>query len=200
VAHADVAADFARDYIRLESYATEVWTLETVFVAGLLQVPEYVRAVRLVSKPDASEVDLQRAVELRAERQRRLTGSNPPRLRVVLDEGVFDRMVGGPAVAAAQIGHLIKMSSLRHVSIQLMPKSAGPYRGMDYAFSVLRFDATPGMDVAYFEGLLSATYYEKQREVEEHVALFEQISAAALSPEATRSALDTLAGALGSDN
>ncbi|MBB5804094.1 transcriptional regulator with XRE-family HTH domain [Saccharothrix ecbatanensis] len=200
VAHADVAPDFARDYIRLESYATEVWTLETAFVAGLLQVPEYVRAVSLVSKPNASEADLRQVVEVRAERQRRLTGSNPPRLRVVLDEGVFDRMVGGPDVAAVQTEHLIKMSSLPHISIQLMPKSAGPYRGMDYAFSVLRFDSTPGMDVAYAEGWMSATYYEKQREVEEHVSLFAQISTAALSPEETRSALDTLAGALGSDN
>lgn len=200
VAHADVVADFARDYVKLESYASEVWTLETAFVAGLLQVPEYIRAVRLVSKPDATEAELRQAVELRAERQRRLTGPNPPRLRVVLDEGVFDRVVGSPDVIAKQIQHLVAMSRLPHIAIQLMPKSAGPYRGMGYAFSVLRFDPAPGMDVAYAEGWLSATYYEKQREVQAHADLFDQISAAALSPTDTRAALDTLAGALGSSN
>lgn len=200
VAHADVVADFARDYVKLESYASEVWTLETAFVAGLLQVPEYIRAVRLVSKPDATEAELRQAVELRAERQRRLTGPNPPRLRVVLDEGVFDRVVGSPDVIAKQIQHLVAMSRLPHIAIQLMPKSAGPYRGMGYAFSVLRFDPAPGMDVAYAEGWLSATYYEKQREVQAHADLFDQISAAALSPADTRAALDTLAGALGNSN
>ncbi|MBP2334093.1 transcriptional regulator with XRE-family HTH domain [Saccharothrix coeruleofusca] len=200
VAHADVVADFARDYVKLESYATEVWTLETAFVAGLLQVPEYIRAVRLISKPDATETELRQAVELRAERQRRLTGANPPRLRVILDEEVFGRVVGSPQVIATQIEHLILMSRLPHVNLQLMPKSAGPYRGMGYAFSVLRFDPAPGMDVAYAEGWLSATYYEKQREVQAHVDLFEQISAAALSPVDTRTALDTLAAAARSDN
>jgi transcriptional regulator with XRE-family HTH domain len=200
VAHADVAADFARDYIKLESYATEVWTLETAFVAGLLQVPEYVRAVRLVSKPDATEEELRRAVDLRTERQRRLVESSPPRLRVILDEAVFDRSIGGPEVTRVQVEHLVSVSRLPHVSIQLMPKSAGPYRGMGYAFSVLRFDEAPGFDVAYAEAWLSATYYEKQHEVDAHVELFDQISAAALSPEETRSALVTLVSALGSNN
>jgi hypothetical protein len=71
---------------------------------------------------------------------------------------------------------------------------------MDYPFSILRFDPTPGMDVAYSEGLLSATYYEKPREVAAHVDLFEQISGQALSPEATRDVLTTLKRALGSIN
>lgn len=197
VAHADVAADFARDYIRLESYATEVWTLETAFVAGLLQTPAYIRAVRLVSKPDASEEELRRAVELRVERQRRLAGPGRLRLRVLLDEGVFDRIVGGTGVVAEQLQHLVEMADVPDIDLRLVPKAAGPYRGMGYSFSVLRFEPTPGMDVAYAEGLLSATYYEKPREVTAHADLFEAISAVALDPEETRRSLTTLANAFG---
>ncbi|MBB5956507.1 transcriptional regulator with XRE-family HTH domain [Saccharothrix tamanrassetensis] len=199
VAHADVAANFARDYMELESYATEVWTLETAFVAGLLQVPSYVRAVRLISKPDATEAELQSAVDLRVQRQERLTGTDPLRLRVLLDESLFDRVVGGADVVAEQAAHLIEMSELDNITIQVVPKEAGPYRGMGYSFSVLRFEPTPGMDVAYAEGWLSATYYEKRREVRAHADLFEQIAAAALSPQATRDRLATL-GALRSGN
>ncbi|MGM1064026.1 helix-turn-helix domain-containing protein [Saccharothrix sp. Mg75] len=200
VAHADVAADFARDYIRLESYASEVWTLETAHVPGILQTREHTRALRRVWKPDATEDDLRRAVELRAERQRRLTGPAPLRLRVILDEGVFDRLVGDAGARVGQVDHLVEMSRRPNVVVQLMPKSAGLYRGMDQPFSVLRFDPAPGMDVAYAEGLFSATYHEKPREVVAHVELFEEIASAALSPAATRDALATLRGALGSDD
>ncbi|WP_433267889.1 hypothetical protein ACQPZF_02780 [Actinosynnema sp. CS-041913] len=41
---------------------------------------------------------------------------------------------------------------------------------------------------------MSATYYEKRREVRAHADLFEQIASTALTPEGTRDRLATLGG------
>lgn len=198
VAHAEVAPDFARDYIKLESYATEVWTFETVLVPGLLQAPAYVADLRRTWKPEASDAEVGQAVSLRAERQRRLTGDSPLKLRAILDEKSLSGLSGATDLFRQQVDRLLAMSELPHVTLQVVPESAGIYRGMGYPFSVLKFDPTPGMDVAYAEGWLSAAYYERQDEVAAHVALFDHVSAVALSVEATREYLATLVDALGS--
>jgi hypothetical protein len=149
--------------------------------------------------PDATEDDLQQSVDLRAERQRRwLSDTGAPRLRSIVDEAVFDRPVGGVDVAIEQIDFLIQWSRRPNVTLQLLPKSVGPFKGMGYSFAVLRFDDTPGMDVAYAEEILSATYYERPHEVQELVRLYEHIASRALSPVDTREALTTLRDALGS--
>lgn len=192
VSHADVAPDFAKDYIELESYASEVWTLETSVIAGLLQVPGYIRALRLAWKPNATAEELDRAVELRSGRQKRLREKNAPLLRILLDEAVFIHPVGGLEVMSEQIDHLIELSKLPNITLQVIPNSVGAYPGMGRSFSILRFDDTPGMDVTYSESLRSATYHEKRHEVEQHVEVFKRIAAVALSPTATRKSLATL--------
>lgn len=196
LAHSDVAADFARDYFELESYASELWALEAINVFGLFQVPEYIRAVRLATKPSATEDELQAAVKLRTARQARLFGDKPPRVRVLLDEAVLRRRVGGPEVMAAQLTHLIEVSLLPTVSLQVIPFSVGAHAAMGSAFTVLRFDDTPGMDVVYLENLRSATYHEKPADLAAYVEAFERISTIALSPEETRSLLDTVRSGL----
>jgi len=199
VTHADVAPDFARDYIELESYASEVWTFETSLVAGLLQIPEYVRALRLAWEPGQSSDELERAVNLRTERQKRSHGRFAPKLRFLMDEGAFIHPVGGPEVMAKQITHLIEMSKLPNITLQIVPRSVGAYCGMGISFSVLRFDETPGMDVAYSDALRSATYQEKRHEVEQHVVTFERIARVALSEGGTRRLLATLGSSFGSN-
>jgi transcriptional regulator with XRE-family HTH domain len=192
LAHSDVAADFAKDYFELEAYASELWSYEAMNIFGLCQVPAYIRAVRLATKPTATDDELQAAVELRVARQQRLFGGNLPLLRVVLDEAALRRTVGGSAVMAEQLTHLIEVSKLSGVTLQVIPFSAGAHAAMGSAFTVLRFDETPGMDVVYLENMRSATYHEKPADLAAYVDAFEQISRAALDPDESRALLDTL--------
>ncbi len=166
VTHSDTVPDFARDYVELETYASELWVCEPGWVFGLFQIPEYVRAVRLAAHPDATESELERSVSLRTDRQGRLIGDRPPRLRVVLDEAVLHRAVGGPKVMAAQLRHLIDVSMLPNITLQVMPFAVGAHPAVGAGFTVLRVD------------------------------LFEALSRRALGPEDTRSLLATLASDL----
>lgn len=197
LAHSDVAPDFAKDYFELEAYARTIWFFESMHVPGLFQVPDYIRALTLARHPDASEEALQQSVNLRTARQARLVGDDPPSMQVIIDEGVLHRPVGGNAVMVEQISHLIEVSKLPTITLQLLPLSVGAHPAMVSPFIILRFDDTSGMDVVYVENLVSATYHEKPSDLVEYMTVFEQVKKLALSPRASRVLMDTLRAALG---
>lgn len=193
VAHSDTAPDFARQYFELEAYAHELWVYEPAVVFGLFQTPAYVRHLTRHEQPDATEEDLERSVALRSSRQAILTSRTPPAIRLVLDEAVLHRNVGGAAVMAAQLRHLIDLSRLENITIQVVPFSAGTHASMGMAFTVLRFDDDPpGMDVVYHEHIRSATYLEKPADLQRYVSAFEAISTVALPVDETREMLSRL--------
>lgn len=189
VEHLETAPDFARDYFELEGYAHEIHVHEPGWVFGLFQIPDYTRAVRLLFKPDATEDELDRSVALRAARQERLNGDNPPILHVTMDQGVLHRMVGSPEIMRAQLAHLKKVAGLPNVRLRIVPFSAGLYWS---GFTILRFDDTAGMDVVYTENQRSATYHEKPSDLAYFVDSFHTIGTAALDEEASQDLLDTL--------
>lgn len=192
VAHSDTVPDFARDYFELEGYATELWVHEPAWVFGLFQTEAYARAVLLSAKPNPTAEELERALTLRIARQERLHGDQSPILRVVLDEAVLHRAVGGPEVMAKQLAHLVEVSELPAVDLRVLPFAVGAHRAVGAGFTVLRFEDTPGMDVVYTENLRSAAYLEKPADLDHYVQVFEEIVGAALTPEESRELLDTL--------
>lgn len=189
VEHLETAPDFARDYFELEGYAHEIHVHEPGWVFGLFQIPEYIRAVRLAFKPDASEEELQRSVALRIARQERLSGDNPPVLDVVLAEAALHLLVGSPAGMATQLRYLKEVSLLPSVTLRVLPFSAGVYWS---GFTILRFDDTPDMDAVYVENQRSATYLETPSDLDYFVDEFETIRKFALDEEASRDLLDNL--------
>ncbi|GGP43473.1 helix-turn-helix domain-containing protein [Saccharothrix coeruleofusca] len=196
IAHSDTVPDFARDYFELEGYATELWVHEPAWVFGLFQTPAYARAVLLAAEPNPTAAELDRALALRIARQARLYGEQQPILRVVLDEAVLHRAIGGAEVMAEQLAHLVEVSKLPTVDLRVLPFRTGAHRAVGAGFTVLRFEDTPGMNVVYTENLRSGAYLEKPTDLDHHVQVFEEIVSAALAPEESRDLLDTLRQAL----
>ena len=114
-----------RDFISLESQASAMRTLETTVIPGLLQTPEYARAVTEAALEDASEERLDALVEVRLARQDVLRATPPLELSAVLDEAVLRREVGGPGVMARQLDRLVEAARLPQVRLQVLPFSAG---------------------------------------------------------------------------
>ncbi|MCS7477176.1 helix-turn-helix domain-containing protein [Umezawaea endophytica] len=192
VDHSDTVPDFARDYFELEAYAEELRVHEPGWVFGLFQTPAYIRAVHLDATPDASEEVLQRFVALRIARQERLKAARPLTLRVVLDEAVLHRAIGGPSVMAEQLAHLSEVAELPSVTLQVVPFSAGSHSALGAGFTVLRFEDTPTMDVVYVENLRTASYLEKPSDLDYYVQVFQETTRTALGPDDSRALLDTL--------
>lgn len=194
-AYADTVPDWFRDYVDLEGDAEEIWIYLPELVHGLFQTAEYATAIMLLNE-DLSDEKRQRSVELREARQDQLNRKNPPRLRVVLNEAVIRRPVGGTEVMRAQLLHLAEMSRRPNITIQILPFSAGEHPLMqEGALTLLRF---PGdysdMDCVYKETSTGSLWKERPAEVTAYTTDFEAVAAMALSPENSAALLDRLGG------
>src|SRR5579875_3753492 len=86
-------AESFRPFAEHEAAARALRNFEPSLVPGLLQTPEYARAV-LATRPNTSEEEVDDLVAARLGRQAVLGREDPPLLWVVVDEAVLHREVG----------------------------------------------------------------------------------------------------------
>jgi len=171
------------EYVTLESAATAIKVWQPAFVPGLLQTPEYVRALRkgptadVAKSPDPDE-DF---IAARLERQRRLSDDPPLSLRVVVYEAVLRNFPGDPATAGGQLEHLSRMAELPSVTLQVFPFSAGTHPGLNGSFNVISFAAPGAMDVVYVEAPFAQRWVEGGNAAAAYDELFEKIAERSLS-------------------
>jgi transcriptional regulator with XRE-family HTH domain len=175
------------NYVGLEAEAVTVSGFHSSVVPGLLQTPDYARAIHEAAIPEVStpaltpEVVDQR-VEARIRRQDLLTKERPLNLSIVMDESVLHRVVDSPAVMSAQLQHLVNMAVLPNATIQVIPYDVGAHPALESTFYILDFDeAVPS--VIYVEGLVGRIYLERAEDIGRYRRVFERLSDIALSPE-----------------
>lgn len=180
-----------RDFISLESQAGAMRTLETTVVPGLLQTPEYARAVTGAAVEGLPEDRLDTLVEVRLARQDVLRADPPLRLSAVLDEAVLRREVGGPGVMARQLERLVEAARLPQVRLQVLPFAAGAHIGVTGPFVIFSFSSTSDLDVVVLDHLTSSLYLERKEDLQAYTEAFDALQIHALSPE---DSLDFIAG------
>lgn len=172
-------------YVGLEAETAAVRGYEISVVHGLLQTPDYARAVLGEMFPRHATDQIDRLVDLRIERQRRLDDDPPLDLWAILDEAVIRRPVGGNQVMRGQLEHLVNMAAKPGVTMQVLPFASGAHAGHGGPFSILEFPNRTDSEVAYVESVAGYLYLEKDREVRTRVEAFDRLRAAALSPSAS---------------
>lgn len=161
-----------------EADATEITEVAVTTVPGLLQLPEYARA--LFRKAGVPARDIGKLMEFRLLRQEVLRRDTPLALRALLDESVLSRPYGGSAVMARQLRHLLAMTELVNVTIQVIPYDAA-HTPVDGNYRILYFANVPPLPyVEYPTGGLFLEQPSLVQGLEEFTSLVEQ---AALSPE-----------------
>ncbi|OLT04096.1 transcriptional regulator [Pseudonocardia sp. CNS-004] len=171
--YADLLPSWFETYLGLEQAASMIRNYELQFVPGLLQTRDYARAVTLLGHTDPVEVE--RRVELRMRRQALLTGPTPPTLWAVVDETALRRTLLPAAQGRAQITHLIEMSELPNVSLQVAPLSYGGHAAAGGPFAILRFAEPDLPDIVYLEQLTSALYLDKRPDVRHYAAVMDRL-------------------------
>jgi transcriptional regulator with XRE-family HTH domain len=172
-----------RDFISLESQASAMSTLETSVVPGLLQTPEYARAVTRAAVEGLDDERLDALVQVRLARQDVLRSDPPLRLSAVLDEAVLRREVGGPDVMARQLRRLMEAARLPQVRLQVLPFAAGAHVGVTGPFVIFSFSSTSDLDVVVLDHLTSSLYLERKEDLMAYIEAFNALQSHALSPE-----------------
>ncbi len=178
--YADVLPSWFDAYVGLEEAASQIRSYEVQFVPGLLQTEDYARSVIALGYSHPKEIS--RRVGLRMARQAVLDRADPPILKMVLDEAVLMRPIGGRRVMKGQLRHLIEVSERPDVTIQVIPFSAGGHAAAGGAFSLMSFAEDEMPDVVYLEQLTSARYLDKPDLVGGYLAVMERLCASALTP------------------
>jgi transcriptional regulator with XRE-family HTH domain len=183
--YTDILPDWFETYLGLEAAAATIRSFEVQFVHGLFQTEDYARAVTRRGRKAASADEIERWVALRMKRQALLRRPNPPRTWSVMDEAVLRRPVGGRAVMRAQFQYLMEVAELPQVTLQVVPFASGGHPGESGSFTVLRFEERDLPDVVYLEQLTGAIYLDQRPEVEHYLEVVDELSAEALTPDAT---------------
>src|SRR5262249_14160326 len=179
-------------YVGLERAASIIRTYEVQFVHGLLQTEEYARAVILIANAGASAQEIDRRVSVRMKRQQLLTQPGAPELWTVLDEAALRRPPGGPAVMRAQLEHLLEMTALPNVTLQIIPFDVGPHAAAGGPFTILRFPEPALPDLAYLEQLNSAQYLDPPDDVVGYLEVMDQLAVQAETGTASQDLLRAL--------
>ncbi|MBL1081998.1 helix-turn-helix domain-containing protein [Streptomyces actinomycinicus] len=174
-------------YIGLETDAESLRVYEPQLVTGLLQTRAYAEALVQGALPETSTAEIEKRVQVRMRRQERITAEiNPLRLWVVLDEAALRRVVGSKLVMREQLEHLIEMSQLPHVTVQVLPFEVGAHPGLNGQYAILEFADAADSSVVYLEGVTSDLYLEKAQDVQKYAVMYEHLRAQSLNVEASR--------------
>lgn len=174
-------------YIGLETDAASLRVYDPQVVPGLLQTQQYAEALITGALPEATPADIDRRVKVRMRRQDRVKATeNPLRLWAVLDEAALRRQVGNKDVMTQQLEHLLEMSRLPHITVQLIPFTMGAHPGVSGQYAILEFPDAADSSVVYIEGVTSDLYLEKAQDVQKYSVMYEHLRAQALNADQTR--------------
>ncbi|WP_280256829.1 helix-turn-helix domain-containing protein [Nocardia wallacei] len=178
-------------YLALEDAASRLTTWRVTIVPGLLQTPDYRRAIAWAESPDAPTDEIEKRIEWATRRQTRLEDPNFA-VDALLSEAVLRDQAGGPAVMSDQLRHLVKLSDLPNVSIRVVPFDAcsilGPYVGSFYLleFPPLQQSKTVEPPVVYVEEYAGDLYLERSEDVDRYRRALREINRVALDQEKSR--------------
>lgn len=183
--YADLVPPWMERFLGLEQSASVIRTWEVQFVPGLLQTPDYARAVITNGNESMGAEEVERWVALRMRRQRILFPPAEVRLWAIIDEGALLRRIGGPGVMRAQLIHLLHMIELPNVTVQVLrldgPQNPRALRPV----TLLRAAADILPDVAYCENLCGGRFFDRPADTVRFLDLLNWLSVHAASPRET---------------
>jgi transcriptional regulator with XRE-family HTH domain len=152
--------------IGLEQEAAAITCYSMSYMPGLLQTEDYAQGIIQTVAPKMDLHIVHQRAEARLRRQQLLEKANPPRFRVLLDEAVLHRGVGGSALMAAQLDKVLEAMRNDKAIVQVIPFAAGAYAAVDGYFVLLEFaDDSDLWPVVFIEGLSGNQYLQRKADI-----------------------------------
>lgn len=166
------------DYAWLESRAHEIRSFDAMSVPGVMQTPDYARAIITAADPDADADQIERWIEFRLARQQALEAEEGLRAQAVLDESVLHRVTGGRTVMRAQLNGLAELASRPNIDLRVLPFRSGAHASPEGLFWIFSMP-DPYPDIGCVDSAAGVIYVEADR-AKRLMLKFERIQAAAL--------------------
>lgn len=174
-----------RPYVELEAKATVVRMFHPLLMPGLVQTPDYARAVLRTNRPP----NLDDLVTARMERQRILTREQPTRLWLVLNEAALRNAVADATVMREQLARLRRLADVPTHRVQII-EDRGRLHGMASPYGILSF--SEGADVVHVDGFPKGYILAEQDDVAAGRDAYDLLSAMATSPDESAELIDSI--------
>ena len=166
------------EWVEAERRAITLRTWQPLLVPGLLQTPDYARALFLAWHGSDSDDQVDQLVNARIERQAIFQSPDPPSLWAVLDEGVLRRRIGSAPTMNDQLLHLLDVSERSTITVQVVPAEAGAHVGLLGAFSIAALANAPG--IVYLDTPDQGQIMERPSVVAKISEIFDRVRSEAL--------------------
>ncbi|WP_309061329.1 DUF5753 domain-containing protein, partial [Streptomyces sp.] len=181
-----------RDLAQMEARAVELQLYDPVNIHGLLQTPDYARALFRMRRPRYAEEEIERGVAARMARKTVFERDSAPELSFIQDEWTLRRRLGGTEVVRKQLEHLLDVGQLPNVEIQVMPMDREEHAGVDGGIEVLKFE--DGTAVGRSPGVSSGRPVTDPRQLRILELRYGIIRAQALTPRESAAFVEQLLG------
>ena len=176
------------EFLGLEHGASRIRVYEARVVTGMLQTREYATAV-VDASPDISKANLSKFVDIRMERQQRLTGPDPVKLEVILSETALVQQYGEPGVLARQLESLLDTvwAAGSSVELRIQPFSMTP-RGLGNSSTVvlLDFESSQLPTLAWDEGSAQLAINSEREAVAKLSLHYDEVASSSLNLDTSR--------------
>ncbi|WP_326808228.1 Scr1 family TA system antitoxin-like transcriptional regulator [Streptomyces sp. NBC_01775] len=183
---------FFRDFVLLEMEAVSRFDYDPLLVPGLLQTNRYARALFEGHVPMLDEDAVEDNVDIRLNRQKILTKSPLVDFSFVLGEAALRQELGGPDTMREQYGHLLALSELRNVAIQVVPIGSGFHTGLNGGFVVV--ETSEHQQYGYFEAQDIGHVVGDAKQVSTFALRYGKLRSQALNVEKSAAFIQQLAG------
>ncbi|WP_432054932.1 helix-turn-helix domain-containing protein [Streptomyces sp. bgisy022] len=181
-----------RDLAQLEGEAVELCAYANHVVHGLLQTPEYARALYRMRRPPYPDEQVDELVEARLARQEILTRQPAPVFGFVQEEVTLRRPLGGRMVMRQQLEHLLEVGRRRNVEIQVLPTDREDHAGLAGALQLVRLKE--GVTVGHVEVQSLSRLISDPKEIQTLEIRYGIIRAQALTPRESLAFIEKVLG------
>jgi transcriptional regulator with XRE-family HTH domain len=151
-------------WVDFEDEASGILQFAPLVIPGLLQTPEYAKAVITATGDGLSTDQVDALVASRMARQGLLSRSEPLGLKVILCESVLTQPFGAAGAQGRQLRRLIDDAAQEHITIQVLPIEAGFHPGLGGPFIVLEYDAEASL--VLLENKVSSLFLDEEEHIE----------------------------------
>ncbi|MFF8585503.1 helix-turn-helix transcriptional regulator [Streptomyces althioticus] len=182
-----------RDLKKLEAEAVELAAYNNSVIHGLLQTPEYARAVFSARRPPFTADELDQRLSARVARQGIVSETaSRPLFSFVQCESTLRRPLGGRMVMRGQLERLLFVGGFPNVDLQVLPLSHEENPGLAGSFRLLRL--RDGTTVGHLEVQHISRVIADPKEVQLLEMRYGAIRAQALSPRESLALIEKVLG------
>lgn len=168
-------------FIAYEAEAKGLRHFEPTLVPGLLQTEAYAREVISVGR-ETDEDAINQLLKARLTRQEVFRRSPAPlRMHTILSEAALCIEVGGTDIVREQLRHIVELSKLPNVTIQVLRFRAGAHLATRGGFAVLTFEKDDP-PLGYIETLAGELFLESPKELDRLHSVYDHLRTLAMSP------------------